>query len=32
MNRDRIGRELTLRFDRGGRVREAEVVPSELPD
>jgi hypothetical protein len=32
MNRDSIGRELTLRFDRGGQVLTAGVVPGELDD
>jgi S1-C subfamily serine protease len=32
MNSDSIGRELTLRFDRGGRVLTAGVVPGELDD
>jgi S1-C subfamily serine protease len=32
MNSDSIGRELTLRFDRGGRLGQVDVVPRELTD
>jgi S1-C subfamily serine protease len=32
MSADRIGRVLTLRIDRRGRLTEAEVVPAELED
>src|SRR5262249_36151383 len=32
MNSDSIGRELSLRFDRGGRLETVAVVPRELSD
>jgi S1-C subfamily serine protease len=32
MSGDRIGRPLKLRFDRGGRLTETEIVPGELED
>ncbi len=32
MDGDRIGRELTLRIDRGGRTTQVELVPRELAD
>ncbi|HEY1286647.1 MAG TPA: trypsin-like peptidase domain-containing protein [Solirubrobacterales bacterium] len=32
MSGDRIGRSMTLRFDRGGRLTEVEIVPRELED
>jgi serine protease Do len=32
MSGERIGRELALRLDRGGRPVEVEIVPRELPD
>jgi S1-C subfamily serine protease len=32
MNSDSIGREVTLRFDRGGRLGQVAVVPRELTD
>jgi S1-C subfamily serine protease len=32
MSSDSIGRELTLRFDRGGRIQQAAIVPRELTD
>jgi serine protease Do len=32
MTGERIGRRLTLRIDRGGRPRQVEIVPRELPD
>jgi hypothetical protein len=32
MNRDSIGRELTLRVDRGGQTLTVGIVPRELTD
>jgi serine protease Do len=32
MSGERIGRELVLQFDRGGRPMQVEIVPRELPD